>query len=96
MLGGILFAAGVAKADPGSTIDSNYQRVVLDDHTAGPIELSVAADGRVFYIERAGNVKVWKPQNSSIALLGHIDVETDIEDGLLGIALDNGFADRAL
>jgi len=91
LLGGIQFAAGVKQADPGSTIDSNYQKVILDGSPSDPLQLSVAQDGRVFYVERAGNVKVWKPQTASIVLAGHIDVETQIEDGLLGIALDNGF-----
>jgi glucose/arabinose dehydrogenase/PKD repeat protein len=91
LLGGILFAAGVKDADPGSTVDSNYQKVILDSSVADPIELTVAPDGRVFYIERAGNVKIYKPQTSSIVLAGHINVETLIEDGLLGITLDTGF-----
>jgi glucose/arabinose dehydrogenase len=92
ILGGILFAAGERPADPGSTIDTNYQRVTLDSSPADPLELSVAHDGRVFYIERAGNIKVYTPSTSSIVVAGHINVETLIEDGLLGITLDNGFA----
>ena len=92
LLGGIQFAAGVKSSDPGSTIDSKYQKVILDSTPSDPLELSIAPDGRVFYIERAGNLKIWKPQSSSIVLAGHIDVETQIEDGLLGITLDTGFA----
>jgi cytochrome c len=92
LLGGIQFAAGVKPADPGSTTDSNYQKVILDSTPSDPLELAIAADGRVFYIERGGNIKVYKPQNGSILLAGHVNVETLIEDGLLGITLDNGFA----
>jgi cytochrome c len=91
LLGGIQFAAGVKQADPGSTLDSNYQKVILDASPSDPLQLSVAQDGRVFYVERAGHVKIWKPQTASLVLAGHIDVETQLEDGLLGIALDNGF-----
>src|SRR2546425_1866178 len=91
LLGGIQFAAGVQPADPGSTLDANYQKVILDNNSADPLELAVAPDGRVFYVERAGNVKIWKPQTYSIVLAGHLDVETQIEDGLLGITLDSGF-----
>ena len=79
-------------ADPASTIDASYRKTILDPHPADPLELSIAPDGRVFYIERAGNVKIYKPETSSIVLAGHINVETLIEDGLLGIALDNGFS----
>jgi len=92
LLGGIQFAAGVKQADPGSTIDSNYQKVILDGSPSDPLQLAVASDGRVFYVERAGNVKIWNPQTFSIVIAGHLDVETQIEDGLLGLALDNGFS----
>src|SRR6266404_8092963 len=56
LLGGIQYAAGVTAADPGSTIDSNYQKVILDNNLSNPLQLTVASDGRVFYIERGGNV----------------------------------------
>jgi len=92
LLGGIQFAAGVKTADPASTIDASYQKTILDAHPADPLELSIAQDGRVFYIERAGNVKIYNPETSSIVVAGHINVETLIEDGLLGITLDNGFS----
>ncbi len=65
--------------------------MILDNSPSDPLELAVAPDGRVFYVERAGNVKIWKPQTYSILIAGHIAVETQIEDGLLGITLDNGF-----
>ncbi len=92
ILGGIQFAAGVKVTDPGSTLDSNFQKVILDNNVSDPLELSVAPDGRVFYIERAGNVKIYDPVSFHITLAGHIDVEEQVEDGLLGIALDNGFS----
>jgi len=92
LLGGIQFAAGVKPADPGSTLDANYRKTILDGTPADPIELTIAPDGRVFYVERAGNVKAYVPETSSVVLAGHIDVETLIEDGLLGITLDTGFA----
>jgi glucose/arabinose dehydrogenase len=92
LLGGIQFAAGVKLADPGSTLDSNFQKVILDNNVSDPLQLSVAADGRVFYIERGGNVKIYNPVTSHITVAGHINVEEQVEDGLLGIALDTGFS----
>jgi glucose/arabinose dehydrogenase/type 1 glutamine amidotransferase len=91
LLGGIEYAAGVVAADPGSTIDSNYQKVILDSNVSDPLQLVVAADRKVYYIERAGNVKMYNPTTSLITLMGQINVEEQVEDGLLGIALDNGF-----
>ena len=88
ILGGIEFAAGAKDGDCGATLDFNFQKVVLDDDTRDPISLAVANDGRVFYIERAGKVKIFKPDGPNIVEAGELNVFTGIEDGLLGIALD--------
>ncbi len=91
VLGGILWAAGLAPADAGATIDANFQKVVLDATPANPMELAVAKDGRVFYAERGGRVKIWKPNTQSVVVAGQLPVFTQLEDGLLGITLDPGF-----
>lgn len=91
LLGGILFAAGEAAADCGATIESNFEKVILDDNTQNPMELAVAPDGRVFYIERSGSVKIFKPENNQVTGAGVIPVATEFEDGLLGITLDPDF-----
>jgi cytochrome c len=92
LLGGIEFAAGVKPADSGATIDSNYQKVALDRSPVDPMELAVAPDGRVFYIERGGRLKIYRPQQSSTVVAGQLSVFRQLEDGLLGLALDPGFA----
>jgi hypothetical protein len=53
-LGGILFSAGVIDFDCGSTLDSNFQKEILDDNTLDPMSLDVAPDSRVFYVQRDG------------------------------------------
>lgn len=92
VLGGILWAAGAEEGDAGATIDSNYQKVVLDANPQNPMELSVAPDGRVIYVERGGRVMVWKPDTATTVQAGQIPVFSQLEDGLLGVALDPGFA----
>ena len=47
--------------DCGGTVWNNFQKVVLDDNVASPMGLDVAPDGRVIYIERAGQVRVIDP-----------------------------------
>ncbi len=91
ILGGILFSAGVVEGDCGATIDSNFQKVTLDDNTFNPMSLTIAPDGRVFYVQRGGEVKVYNPADSSVSLAGDIPVTTEHEDGLLGIVLDPNF-----
>lgn len=91
VLGGIEWAASIKKADAGATISSNFQLKTLDRALDEPMELSIAPDGRVFYIGRPGWIRVYKPQTSSVIIAGEMEVFSGFEDGLLGIALDPGF-----
>ena len=93
LLGGILWTAGIEKADTGATLDHNFDKVVLDDFVTDPMELTVAPDGRVIFVERGGAVKIWKPNTRSTVTAGFLDVFTAIEDGLLGVTLDPSFSD---
>ncbi|HWK27595.1 MAG TPA: hypothetical protein VNS09_13590 [Solirubrobacter sp.] len=42
-------------------VAGDFQKVTLDDNTQNPMELDIAQDGRVFYIERDGRLMIWKP-----------------------------------
>lgn len=90
LLGGIQTAAGVVPADCSASLDKSYQKVTLDDNTSNPMMLDVAHDGRVFYIDRLGDVKVIRP-TGGVLTAAHLDVFTANESGLLGIALDPAF-----
>jgi len=70
-----------------------FDKVVLDSTTTDPIELDVAPDGRVFYIERRGVIKIWRPDTERTTLAGYLPVTIEEEDGLMGLALDPDFAD---
>ena len=59
ILGGVRWAAGVVDGDAGATVSANFDKVVLDDFVTDPMELAVASDGRVVFVERGGVVKVW-------------------------------------
>ncbi len=63
----------------------------IDDVLADVMELAIAPDGRVFYVERAGTIKVWKPYRKSSVTLGKLPVFHELEDGLLGVTLDPKF-----
>jgi cytochrome c len=56
------------------------------------MELGPTPDGRVLYIERAGRIKIYKPDSDTTVLAGHLDVNYNLEDGLLGLAIDPNFA----
>ncbi|MEH1167415.1 ThuA domain-containing protein [Micromonospora sp. CPCC 205539] len=92
VLGGVQWAAGVAAGDCGGTVWGNFEKVSLDQNTADPMALDVAADGRVFYAQRAGQLKIFKPATSGTVTAGTLPVYTGGEDGLVGLALDPNFA----
>ncbi|MBM0232432.1 ThuA domain-containing protein [Micromonospora sp. STR1_7] len=92
LLGGIQTAAGVVDADCGASKTSNFEKVSLDSNTSNPMELDIAPDGRVFYIERDGRVQIIKPDTGSTVTAVDLDVFTGNEDGLIGIRLDPDFA----
>ncbi|KAB8166332.1 carbohydrate-binding protein [Streptomyces sp. 3MP-14] len=92
VVGGIKWAAGNLPGDCGGTVWNNFDKVTLDDNTADPMELDVADDGRVFYAQRGGELKVFDPATNSTSTAGTLDVYTGGEDGLVGLALDPDFA----
>ncbi|MFD9740037.1 ThuA domain-containing protein [Umezawaea sp. NPDC059074] len=92
LLGGLRTAAGVEAADCSADLDSGFEKVTLDDNTSNPMMLEVAADGRVYYVDRLGDIKVIRPNGGGLAAVGHLDVFTANESGLLGLVLDPGFA----
>lgn len=93
--------AGTPSGDAWFPPESAFRKVVLDeDQTIGgelkdtvidPMELSVSKDGRVFWAERAGIVKMWSPDTRKTTVIGTLPVFTGLEEGLLGITLDPAF-----
>ena len=57
-----------------------------------PMELDLLPDGRPIWIERKGAIKVYDPDFDAVAEVHTMDVWTQFEDGMLGIALDPAFA----
>jgi cytochrome c len=94
VLGGIRWAGGAEPGDCGGTVWSSFEKITLDDNTSNPMELDVAPDGRVFYIQRQGEVKIHKPDTHTTVTAATLSVYTGGEDGLVGMALDPDFADN--
>ncbi|NGN63951.1 carbohydrate-binding protein [Streptomyces sp. A7024] len=94
VVGGIKWAAGAAPGDCGGTVWNGYEKVALDDDTADPMELDVAADGKVYYVQRAGEVQIFDPATHQTTTAGKLDVYTGGEDGLVGMELDPDFAEN--
>ncbi|MEV4345024.1 ThuA domain-containing protein [Actinoplanes sp. NPDC049596] len=92
LLGGIRTAAGELEADCGASLTGSFEKVALDGNTSNPMELDIAPDGRVFYVERDGRVQVIRPDTGRTATAVDLDVFTGNEDGLIGLRLDPDFS----
>ncbi|MEE6274635.1 ThuA domain-containing protein, partial [Georgenia sp. MJ206] len=94
ILGGVEWAAGLVDGDCGGTDWGMYERVALDQNTSAPFGMDIADDGRVFFTELVrGQVRVYDPASQTTTSALELDVYSGGEDGLLGIALANDFAD---
>lgn len=93
LLGGIQTAAGAIDSDCGASLDESFEKVTLDSTTNNPMELAVAEDGRVLYVDRNGAVRLVR-QDGTVTTAGTIPVYTGQEFGLLGLALDPAFTDN--
>jgi cytochrome c len=96
VFGGIKYAmeGGALNYDEAYTErmpDQNrFLQVVLDSYLDEPIEMEVMSDGRVLFIERGGNIKLYDPEQKVTKVVYKLDVHTqgNYEDGLLGLELD--------
>jgi cytochrome c len=94
--GGIQYAAG-----PGTEVDYNnarvapeenrFQKVVLDFNLNEPMELDMLPNEDVLFIERRGAIKLFKKADNKTKLVTNFPVFSELEDGLLGMAIDPGF-----
>ena len=97
ILGGLQTVTGAEPSDCGEprqaapTAD-DFEIVTIDDDTESPMEIAVADDGRVFYVERiTGELNVYNPANGQVTTAATIPVSSVQENGLMGITLDPDF-----
>ncbi len=91
MLNSIEWAAGLFDSDSGATIDSNYEKVVLDSAVSNPMSLAVDSTGKVYFVERKGAVKVHDQSSGQTRVIGNLSTYSGGEYGLLGITLAPDF-----
>lgn len=95
IVGGVRWAAGLAQGDCGGTDWGQFEKVALDTNTSAPFGIDVAPDGRVFFTELVrGQIRVFDPETQTTSTAVTLPVYSGGEDGLLGIALDEDFANN--
>src|SRR5215213_853300 len=79
---------------PGQTPpDYRFKAETLATGMAQPMELELAPDGRIFFNEINGKLRIWKT-GEGIVEAGKIPVFTAQENGFLGFALDPRFSEN--
>ncbi|HZF64860.1 MAG TPA: ThuA domain-containing protein, partial [Chitinophagaceae bacterium] len=100
LLGGIKYAMGDNKPLNYSLSyavkapeDNRFTKTVLVNDLNEPMELTVAADGRVFFTERLGRFYMYDPKTQKTKLLRDFPVQGAgrHKNGLIGITLDPDF-----
>jgi glucose/arabinose dehydrogenase len=71
---------------------SRFEPTVLANGLLRPMELEVAADGTIFFIELEGHIKAIDSVTRAVRDVGQVKVTTEQENGLIGFALDPHFA----
>ena len=99
LLGGITYAAGPRTAvnyDNANVApeENRFTKVVLDDNLHEPMELEMLPNGHLLFIERIGNLKVYDPEVGESVVMQEFKVFSELEDGLLGMALDPNVKDN--
>ena len=90
MVNAIEWAAGTG-GDSGATINSNYEKIVLDSTVSNPMSIAIDSTGKVYFIERKGAVKVHNQSTGQTRVIGNLNTYSGGEYGLLGISLAPDF-----
>ncbi len=70
---------------------TEFQLVELIDGLKNSVNFEFAPDGRIFIIDRYGEIIIYKPDLQVTTSAGTIPVFHELEDGLLGIEFDPNF-----
>ena len=89
-------AAAGAQSDGGPPLESQFEKVTLNDRPGEPVSLAVLPDRRVLHTARTGEVRLFDPKTQVNTLAADVDVYQHDEEGLQGIALDPNFDDNHL
>ena len=74
--------------------DYRFRVEVLAKGMPQPMQLHLAPDGRIFFNEIGGVLKVWKPELRAVVSCGKLEVFNGQENGFIGFALDPKFSEN--
>ena len=81
------------EANGSSYDEKRFTATTLSEGLERPLELDVAPDGRVLFIELEGMLKLYHPDTEKTSIAGELEVFAEQEAGLIGLALAPDFAE---
>ncbi|HKZ38051.1 MAG TPA: ThuA domain-containing protein, partial [Chryseolinea sp.] len=71
--------------------ENRFSKTVLDFNLNEPTEMAILPDGRIIFLERKGNVKLYNPADGKVNVINTFNVGTKFEDGMIGLTVDPDF-----
>ena len=98
LLQGVKYVIGSDKLDYSkaktvrATEENRFTKTVLDFNLDEPTEMAILPDGRIVFLQRKGEVKIYTPADGKVNVINTFKVGTKFEDGMIGLTLDPDFA----
>jgi cytochrome c len=101
VLGGIHYAIGKKKRldytdcrTPELPDPTRFTKTVLASELTEPMELDMFPNGKIIFIERRGNIKLFDPNTGLVNIVAKLPVYSLEEDGLMGLGIDPHYAEN--
>ena len=95
LLGAVLLASTpAARAADAAPEDIRFQTETLLTGLPQPMHLEFGPDGRIWFNEYLGALKIYDPKTKRVTLVTEIEVFKTLENGFLAFALDPKFAEN--
>ena len=98
LAGGIAYAVGdnapldyTRTTTPPIMSDSRFTKNVLANNLYEPTEMEILDGGKVLFAQRRGGLMLYDPATDEVREVARMDVHTEFEDGLMGLALDPNY-----
>jgi cytochrome c len=98
LLQGLKYVTGGEKLDysKAKTVrapeENRFTKTVLDFNLDEPTEMAILPDGRIIFLQRKGEVKLYTPADGKVNVINTFKVGTKFEDGMIGLTVDPDFA----
>ncbi|MFL0161163.1 ThuA domain-containing protein [Aquirufa salirivi] len=71
--------------------ENRFTKITLDRNLDEPTELAVTNQGKIFYAERKGKLKMFDPKKGKTKVVANLDVFNKFEYGLMGMNIDPNY-----